>query len=236
MTGPAAAAIEPAALQMPIAMVRRSGAVPCSTMPSEAGIMPAAPAPCTARAAMRASIDGATAQASDAAVNRSTEMTNSLRRPSTSASRPAEVSRAAKSTAYALTTQERVDTEVSGKSSASAGKATLTTVASRNARKVAPDVIINRVDGLTGVMAAEPVVCAKVRAPHQLVRDRGHDWVLLLRNSIPSVCRESSRGTRIRTVGMSAWSAYGSRVSLPRPADPHMPHADMAEGRPPGGG
>ncbi len=94
--GPAAAAMDPAAPQIPMASARFSAGVSDRTSPSAAGIMPAAPMPWTARAAMSSSTLGATAQAKDATLNNATDHRNSLRRPRTSAKRPAGVSRAAK--------------------------------------------------------------------------------------------------------------------------------------------
>ncbi len=67
--GPAAAAIPPTAAQIPIGMWRFSGGNSGSSNPSEAGINSAAPSPCTARAATRKGIDGASAQAAEAVTN-----------------------------------------------------------------------------------------------------------------------------------------------------------------------
>src|SRR4051794_34728251 len=124
-----------------MAAERLSAGVSASTSPSAAGIMAAAAAPCTARAATSAPTLGASALASEATVNSATPPMNTRRRPTRSATRPAGVSSAANSTAYAVITQDSSVTEVPRKSVARSGNARFTTVTSRKARKVAPDAI-----------------------------------------------------------------------------------------------
>ncbi len=88
----------PTAPQTPIAAARRAGTVCARTRPSEAGIMPAAPMPCSVRAATSSGRFGAIPLSSEAQVNRPVEITNSRRRPRMSATRPATASSAAKTT------------------------------------------------------------------------------------------------------------------------------------------
>jgi hypothetical protein len=84
---------------VPIGSGSRSAAPRLCGIASEAGIIAAAPAPWIARAASRRPSDGASAAASDMAVNSPTPASMSLRRPTTSATRPAGASSAAKVTA-----------------------------------------------------------------------------------------------------------------------------------------
>ena len=95
----------------------------------------AAPRAWTMRAATSRSTDGATPQSADATVNSPTPATNARRRPSRSVMRPHTMRKAAKTMLYALRTQERLPIDVVGKDSRIDGKATLTMVASRKARK-----------------------------------------------------------------------------------------------------
>ena len=99
IAGPAAAASAPAALQAPIAAARRSGAVSESTTASEAGIIAAAAAPCRARATSSVGRLGASAHSRLKSVKPPTPAISSARRPTTSATRPAGASSAAKTTA-----------------------------------------------------------------------------------------------------------------------------------------
>ena len=126
----AAAATELAAPQMPMAAMRLAGGVSASVSPSAEGIIPAAAIPCSTRQASRMPKPGASAHSADARVKPATLTRNTERRPTTSASRPAGVSSAAKATANPLTVQDRSASEVPGKLLCSAGKAMLTTVVS----------------------------------------------------------------------------------------------------------
>ena len=72
--------------QAPIARPRRSaGNAPASSV-RVSGVTTAAPAPCTARAAISAPVVGASAAAAEAAVNRARPSTNIRRRPKRSPS------------------------------------------------------------------------------------------------------------------------------------------------------
>src|SRR5215207_3962349 len=135
--GPAAAATAADALQRPIAAVRRAGGVSASTNASDAGIISAAPTPCTARAASRTPKVGASAASSDATVNVVTPATNRRRRPTTSASRPAGASSAANRIVYSVTTQDS-DVTPTEKSAPRSGTARFVIVTSRKARKAPP--------------------------------------------------------------------------------------------------
>jgi hypothetical protein len=63
------------------------------TSASAVGAITAAPAPCTARAAISSGADGASAHASEAAPNVASPMRNTRRRPTRSPTRPAAISR-----------------------------------------------------------------------------------------------------------------------------------------------
>ena len=89
----------------------------------------AAPAPCTARAAIRISIVGDRATAREAGEKLMTPSVNRRSRPTKSAMAPPGASSAAISTAYAVTTQEMVVT-VASKSDMRDGTARLVTVTS----------------------------------------------------------------------------------------------------------
>ena len=93
--GPTAAANAPAALHSATEVPRRSAGVSARRIASDAGIIVAAKAPWTARAASSTGTLGASAQTSESAANPPTPMRYSERRPITSASRPAGASSAA---------------------------------------------------------------------------------------------------------------------------------------------
>jgi hypothetical protein len=80
---------------------------------------------------------GAIPHSTEPARNNHSPPKNSLRCPTRSASRPAGTSIAAKTTLYALSTQERSASEEPLKSAAIDGNATLTIVTSRKAMKTA---------------------------------------------------------------------------------------------------
>jgi hypothetical protein len=69
-----------------------------SSSDSDAGTIIPAPTACTTRAAISRSTPGATPHSSDPALKRAMPATNSLRRPTRSAQRPAGTSTAAKTT------------------------------------------------------------------------------------------------------------------------------------------
>lgn len=82
--GPIPAASTAVALQAATACARLRPGFASSTSASDAGTMIAAPAPWNARAAMRVSADGASAQSRDASVNSTMPADNSRLRPSRS--------------------------------------------------------------------------------------------------------------------------------------------------------
>ena len=69
-SGPLATARPVMALKMPIAAPRRSGGNAALSSARPSGMISAAPAPCTARAAISLPTSGASAPAADAAANR----------------------------------------------------------------------------------------------------------------------------------------------------------------------
>ena len=92
----------------------------------------AAPTPCRARAAISASMVGARAHSPEAIANQTTPHRKTRRRPNRSPSDPPSSSRPARVSAYALTIHWSPPSPAS-RSSPMVGRATLTTVASRNA-------------------------------------------------------------------------------------------------------
>ena len=69
-TGPAVAAVEPAAVHSVIARLRLTGSgKACRTSASEAGSISAAAAPCTSRAVISSPSDGASPHAAEESVN-----------------------------------------------------------------------------------------------------------------------------------------------------------------------
>src|SRR3954447_1081420 len=75
------------------------------------GIMAAAPAPCTARAAMSQPAPGASAHAADPAANRPMPVTNNRRRPHRPPSAPPVTTSTANARVYALTVHSSSSTE-----------------------------------------------------------------------------------------------------------------------------
>ena len=91
-TGPSATPSPETPDQMPSASPRLSALKASLSRVSESGVMMAAPSPCSARAAMSASVLGASAAAAEASVNTPSPATNTGRRPRRSP-RAAPVSR-----------------------------------------------------------------------------------------------------------------------------------------------
>jgi hypothetical protein len=99
--GPAATEIAPAATQATVARSRSARAVNrCGTRARVAGSSAAAPAPCTARAAMSQPMPGALAHAAEAAVNTAIPPSSMRRSPIRSPSAPAVSSSAASGSVY----------------------------------------------------------------------------------------------------------------------------------------
>jgi hypothetical protein len=141
MTGPAAAAVPPTAAHRPIASPRFSGGNSGSSRPSDDGVRIAAPAACATRAATRTSTDGAAAHAALATVKSARPPRNARLRPVRSAQRPAGTRSAAKTIAYALSTQESDASDVPSKSRWMSGNAMLTMKRSRLATKTPTETI-----------------------------------------------------------------------------------------------
>src|SRR5262249_31191911 len=99
------------ALTIPIAAPRRSGGNAALRSARPSGITSADPAPWTARATINASTLGASAAATDAAVNRPSPSANSLRRPYRSPTTAPVISSTAKLRLYALTTHSSCSTD-----------------------------------------------------------------------------------------------------------------------------
>ena len=101
---------------------------------SAAGVIAAAPTPCSARAATRAPSDQASPASSEARANNPTPAMKTRRRPSRSAARPPSRSRPPKVRAYALTTHCRFVAE-KPRSVWIDGRATFTIATSRMTMK-----------------------------------------------------------------------------------------------------
>jgi hypothetical protein len=96
--------VVPALASTPIAPPRHSGGMIAVAFASASGWVSGAPAPCTSRATINASSDGATAQASDDTPKTAIPSRNSRRRPKRSASRPEPAINDASDRRYAPTT------------------------------------------------------------------------------------------------------------------------------------
>ena len=96
MIGPRATAIPVTALNMPIAVPRFSGGKAAVSSASASGRMKAAPAPCTARAAIRKPTSGLSAHAADATENSPRPNANRRFRPNRSPTAAAVISSTAK--------------------------------------------------------------------------------------------------------------------------------------------
>ena len=93
--GPIAVATPPSPDQAPMAFERSSGANDAWRIDRLPGVSSAAPAPCSARAAIRNPAFGARPQASDASANQTVPIMKTFRRPCTSPSAPPSSSRPA---------------------------------------------------------------------------------------------------------------------------------------------
>ncbi len=142
ISGPASMATVVAPVQMPIA---RACAGPRNVevmRASELGTSRAPATPCTARAAMRNSAVGAAAIATEATPKPTRPMRSTTTRPRTSLRDPATRMNAPSVTRYASTTHCCVESPPPS-SRAMAGRATLTTVPSRNDTKDARTAIVS---------------------------------------------------------------------------------------------
>jgi hypothetical protein len=106
MTGPRAAPSAPSADQVPIAFGRAAAGTAASSSDSDAGTIAPAPAACTTRAAISAPTPGASPHSTEPRLNPASPATNSRRRPTRSAHRPAGTSTAANTIVYAFSTQD----------------------------------------------------------------------------------------------------------------------------------
>ncbi len=132
MNGPTAVPTPARPDQAPMALPRSSGRNVAWRIARLPGVSSAAPMPCSARAAIRNSEVGATAQSRDASANQMTPVTKIRLRPYLSPSEPASSSSPARVSVYAVTTHcsESMPTL---KSRPMAGSAMPTTVASMDA-------------------------------------------------------------------------------------------------------
>ena len=145
-----AAPTPPSAAHAPMTAERRSGGKLGRTSPSDVGVIAAAPAAWTTRAATSSSADGASAHNADPRVKTASPARNTRSRPTRSPSLPSGTSSAAKTIAYALRIHDSPETDASGKSSPIAGNAMLTMKRSRLAMKIATEMNANPRHGLVG--------------------------------------------------------------------------------------
>ncbi len=125
-SGPIASAMAETPAQMPIAWPRCFGGNVAVMIESVAGFISAAPIPCTARAPIRKPAFGAKPQASDESVKTARPTMKMRRRPKRSPSLPPVISRAAKTSAYAVTIHSSCAIEM-WRSRSIDGSATFTT-------------------------------------------------------------------------------------------------------------
>ena len=108
-TGPIASARADTPAQVPIALPRSCGSKTLVTIESVAGIMNAAPTPCTTRLAISEAESDATPAVAEETANSVTPIRNPRRRPKMSPSLPPVASRTAKLSVYALTVHSRLE-------------------------------------------------------------------------------------------------------------------------------
>ena len=130
--GPTAPEMPASPDQAPMAFDRSSSRKLAWRIASAPGVRRAAPTPWRARAAMSVPISGATAQTRDASPNHVVPTRKTRRRPKRSPSVPPTRTNAARVSVYALTVHVSWATPAP-RSPPIAGRAMLTTVASRNA-------------------------------------------------------------------------------------------------------
>ena len=95
-TGPTTTASDVTAPKIPIAQPRRCGGTAAFSTASASGMIMAAPAPWTVRAAISQPTPGATAQPAEATVNSASPTANTRRRPNRSPMADAVISSTAK--------------------------------------------------------------------------------------------------------------------------------------------
>ena len=106
ITGPSAAPSAPIAAQVPMARGRAGAGTAASSRERDAGTIRPAPTAWMTRATISASTPGARPQSSEPAVKPSRPATNSRRRPTRSAHRPAGTRTAANTMVYPFSTQD----------------------------------------------------------------------------------------------------------------------------------
>src|SRR4249919_287721 len=141
-SGPSATARPLMPPQAPSARPRRSAGTAALRMVSVNGSTIAPPSPCTARAAIRISIEGASAAAAEASVKIPRPATKILRRPNLSPSAAPVISRTANTSVYALTVHSSPP-RLAWSSLRITGSADVTTRLSRVVMKTATDVMAN---------------------------------------------------------------------------------------------
>ncbi len=141
-SGPAATARPAIPDQAPSATPRRSAGKAAERSVSVSGVTIAPPMPCTARAAISASIEGASAAAADAAVKMASPMMNMRRRPKRSPSAAPVRRKTAKVSVYAFTVHSS-SSIVAPRSVRITGSAVETTRLSSTTMKSATEVIAN---------------------------------------------------------------------------------------------
>ena len=152
-SGPLAIAMPPTAPQIPSATPRRAAGNASERIVSVSGITSAPPRPCTARAAMSASIDGASAAAAEATVKSAIPNANMRRRPKRSPSAAPVRRKTAKVRVYAFTVHSSSSIEAP-RSTRITGSAVDTTRLSRTTMKRPTEVIAS----VQSVRALDPVL------------------------------------------------------------------------------
>ncbi len=152
-SGPLAIAMPPTAPQIPSATPRRAAGNASERIVSVSGITSAPPRPCAARAAMSASIDGASAAAAEATVKSAMPIANMRRRPKRSPSAAPVRRNTAKVRVYAFTVHSSSSIEAP-RSTRMTGSAVDTTRLSRTTMKRPTEVIAS----VQSVRALDPVL------------------------------------------------------------------------------
>ena len=171
-TGPIASASADTPAQVPIALPRSSAGKAFVMIESVAGIMNAAPTPCTARPATSQAWSGARPMAALESAKTTTPKRNMRRRPKMSPSRPPVTSRTANVSVYALTVHSRPES-VAPRSSWMEGSATFTTVLSsmimNSAKHIAASVHQRRLPSLRRMRSVTAPASAQSGRPPRRV-------------------------------------------------------------------
>ena len=105
ISGPRIRKVVPPVASSPIAQPRRSSGITRVVLLSTRGWRSAPPIPCSARKAIRAPIEGASAQAAEPSAKRAMPASRVRRRPTWSAMRPARTMNTASGSRYAVMVQ-----------------------------------------------------------------------------------------------------------------------------------